>query len=119
MAAESSGGGMVRTIIILVLVVGGGLLAWSKYEEGAPARANNEAVSLINQGRPGEALTILDAAIQKYPGNAQLHYNRGVVLVELDRCEEALPELKRSIELDTAMTHQAQTAMEECDVAQQ
>lgn len=106
---------MVRTIIILVIVVGGGLLAWSKYEEGAPARANNEAVSLLNQGRASEALAILDEAIGKHPGNAQLHYNRGVVLIELDRCDDAIPELNRALELDTAMSYQVQVALDECN----
>lgn len=103
-----------RVILIVGLLVGGGMLAWLKYESGAPARANNEAVGLLNQGRAADALIVLDNALRNHGDNAMLHYNRGVALVELERCEEAIPALEQAIRLDNSIAPQANEAMAEC-----
>ena len=47
-----------------------------------------------------EKLMILDAKIRKNPKDANLYYERGKVLLELERVNEAIYDLKRAVDLD-------------------
>jgi eukaryotic-like serine/threonine-protein kinase len=72
---------------------------------GASGRAlTDQATSLMKQGRYDEALPIARQALQQLQGTGQTYegyanYNVGRSLVELDRCDEALPYLDRREQL--------------------
>ncbi len=72
---------------------------------GAGARAlTDQATNLMNQGRYDEALPIAQRALQQLQGTGETYegyanYNVGRSLVELDRCDEALPYLDRREQL--------------------
>lgn len=55
-------------------------------------------MSLFRQGLQQEALAELDLAIQTDPKSSEALYNKGRLLVDLNRPEEALPWFERSIE---------------------
>jgi eukaryotic-like serine/threonine-protein kinase len=64
----------------------------------------DQATSLMKQGRYDEALPIARQALQQLQGTGQTYegyanYNVGRSLVELDRCDEALPYLDRREQL--------------------
>jgi serine/threonine protein kinase len=71
------------------------------------AELNDEAFALMQQGRWQEALPLLQRAVPALRGTysdgfryeAYAEYNLGRTLVELDRCEDAIPHLERSREL--------------------
>jgi tRNA A-37 threonylcarbamoyl transferase component Bud32 len=68
---------------------------------------NDEAFSLMQDGRWEEALPLLERAVPALTGTysddfryeAYAEYNLGRALAELERCDEALPHLERSKEL--------------------
>jgi hypothetical protein len=68
---------------------------------GTSGRAlTDQATSLMKQGRYDEALPIAQRALQQLQGTGETYegyanYNVGRSLVELERCEEALPYLDR------------------------
>ena len=72
---------------------------------GTSGRAlTDQATNLMKQGRYGEALPIAQRALQQLAGTGQTYegyanYNVGRSLVELDRCDEALPYLDRREQL--------------------
>ncbi|MGH2931344.1 MAG: serine/threonine-protein kinase [Gaiellaceae bacterium] len=72
---------------------------------GAGARAlTDQATNLMKQGRYDEALPIAQRALQQLQGTGETYegyanYNVGRSLVELDRCDEALPYLDRREQL--------------------
>ena len=72
---------------------------------GASGRAlTDQATSLMKEGRYDEALPIARQALQQLQGTGQTYegyanYNVGRSLVELDRCDEALPYLDRREQL--------------------
>ena len=72
---------------------------------GAGARAlTDQATNLMKQGRYEEALPIAQRALQQLQGTGETYegyanYNVGRSLVELDRCDEALPYLDRREQL--------------------
>ena len=72
---------------------------------GASARAlTDQATNLMKQGRYDEALPIAQRALQQLQGTGETYegyanYNVGRSLVELDRCDEALPYLDRREQL--------------------
>ena len=72
---------------------------------GASARAlTDQATSLMKQGRYDEALPIAQRALQQLQGTGETYegyanYNVGRSLVELDRCDEALPYLDQREQL--------------------
>ena len=71
------------------------------------ADLNDEAFALMQDGRWEEALPLLRRAVPalrgtysaNFPYEAYAEYNLGRTLVELDRCDEAVPHLERSREL--------------------
>ncbi|HXV56529.1 MAG TPA: serine/threonine-protein kinase [Gaiellaceae bacterium] len=71
------------------------------------AALNDDAFRLMQQGRWEDALPLLEEAVPALRGTfsdgfryeAWAEYNLGRTLVELDRCDEALPHLERSREL--------------------
>jgi len=71
------------------------------------AELNDEAFALMQDGRWQEALPLLERAVPALRGTysddflyeAYAEYNLGRTLVELDRCNEAVPHLERSREL--------------------
>ncbi|MGH3042664.1 MAG: tetratricopeptide repeat protein, partial [Gaiellaceae bacterium] len=68
------------------------------------ASLNDEAYSLMQDGRWADALPLLERALPALAGTysddfrheAYAEYNLGRTLAELDRCDEALPHLDRS-----------------------
>jgi tetratricopeptide (TPR) repeat protein len=68
---------------------------------------NDEAFTLMQEGEWEEALPLLERAVpalqgtysDDFPYEAYAEYNLGRTLAELDRCEDALPHLDRSKEL--------------------
>jgi serine/threonine-protein kinase len=64
------------------------------------AAQNDRAYSLMNAGRYDDALPLLEEALPSLRGvspyEAFAEYNLGKTLLELGRCEEALPHLERS-----------------------
>jgi Flp pilus assembly protein TadD len=104
---------MARALIIIIILVFGGWLAYQKHESGAPARANNEAVELLNSGNPTGAIAVLDQAINRHSGNAMLYFNRGVAFHELRRFPEAVTDLRRAMELDATLTTRAEDLIRE------
>jgi tetratricopeptide (TPR) repeat protein len=67
-------------------------------QELAAALANR-AMILVRVDRLGPALQDLDAAVQATPGNAQLHGNRGNLLLRMNRPSEALAAHGRAVTL--------------------
>jgi eukaryotic-like serine/threonine-protein kinase len=73
--------------------------------DGASGRAlTDQATSLMKEGRYEEALPIAQRALQQLQGTGQTYegyanYNVGRSLVELGRCDEALPYLDRREQL--------------------
>jgi tRNA A-37 threonylcarbamoyl transferase component Bud32 len=71
------------------------------------AALNDEAFALMQDGRWEDALPLLERAVpaltgtfsDDFPYEAYAEYNFGRTLAELDRCEEALPHLDRSKQL--------------------
>jgi serine/threonine protein kinase len=71
------------------------------------AELNDEAFALMQDGRWEEALPLLRRAVPAlrgtysadFPYEAYAEYNLGRTLVELDRCDEAVPHLERSRDL--------------------
>jgi TolA-binding protein len=64
----------------------------------------DQATALLGQGRWAEAEAVSRQALAKLDGSGELYeayanYNLGRALVEQDRCEEALPHLDRSEEI--------------------
>ena len=75
----------------------------------ALARNPNNAVALHLLGvvlhqnkRSGEAVLLIERAIQLQPNVASFHNNLGEALRELDRCEEAIASYKRALRLRPA-----------------
>jgi serine/threonine-protein kinase len=68
---------------------------------GDPVSENDRAYALMNEGRYGDALPLLQDAQQQLDGQGNLaeaytDYNLGFTLTQLGRCDEALPYLERS-----------------------
>jgi tetratricopeptide (TPR) repeat protein len=63
--------------------------------------AIEEANELSNLGKREEALSILDQLAEECPDWWAVHYNRGNVLNELERWQEALQSLDRALEIAT------------------
>jgi len=67
----------------------------------------NLGVLLVESGRPEEALAVFDKALDHFPADSLLHFNRAVVLEELARDEDAASSYSRCLELapDCADAH--------------
>jgi eukaryotic-like serine/threonine-protein kinase len=68
---------------------------------GDPVAENDQGYALMNEGRYGEALPLLQDAQQQLDGQGNIaeaytDYNLGYTLVQLGRCGEAMPYLERS-----------------------
>jgi tetratricopeptide (TPR) repeat protein len=66
-----------------------------------PAALNDRAFTLIQQGDYRSALPLLESAVQQLQGHTDLttayaNYNLGVTLINLGRCDEAMPYLEAS-----------------------
>ncbi|WP_423748769.1 tetratricopeptide repeat protein [Cupriavidus necator] len=59
----------------------------------------NLGVLLCEDGRCEEALTVFDRALEYFPEDCQLHFNRAVALEELNRGDDALDGYKRCLKL--------------------
>lgn len=59
-----------------------------------------QAVHLKDGGRPQEALAITSALVQRQPGDAGAWRQHGFVLSILDRQAEAIPALRKSLQID-------------------
>jgi eukaryotic-like serine/threonine-protein kinase len=70
------------------------------------AQLNDQGKSLIDQGRPGEAIPVLEDAVRSFPaGSGDLNYayalfNLGNALRLAGRPEDAVPVLERRLEID-------------------
>jgi hypothetical protein len=62
-----------------------------------PAVLNNYGDALARCGRLNDALAAFDESIERSPTYAQAHYNRGVVLDQLDRWDDARESYLKSI----------------------
>lgn len=60
-----------------------------------------DAQVLINRGDIDGALVILDKALKAHPGQAKLHYLRGLVLARKANPEGSAEALKKAFELDS------------------
>jgi tetratricopeptide (TPR) repeat protein len=76
-----------RSAVLLSLVCGA---AWS-----APAEPLAEVQELVKAGRSGEALRTLDTLIAQRPADAQLRFQKGVILVDQKRGAEAITVFQR------------------------
>ena len=56
----------------------------------AQSSSVQRAQSLLDQGKPIEALKQLDAAVAADPGNAEARFMRGIVLVQVNRADDAI-----------------------------
>jgi Flp pilus assembly protein TadD len=65
----------------------------------APA-AVNLADFYRQQGRDGEGESILRSSIAEIPNDAGLHHALGLILIRLNRSDEALPELRQAAKLE-------------------
>ena len=83
-------------LALAVAIWAGGLRA------ATPAQALVEAEQRRASGDPDAALAVLDEAIAAFPGEPLLHFNRGAVLGEAKRFEEAVEALKIGLRLDPA-----------------
>lgn len=59
----------------------------------------NLGILLCEDGRFLEALTVFDKAVEHFPGDCQIFFNRAVVLEELDRKDDALDGYRRCLEI--------------------
>ncbi len=62
------------------------------------------ALSLMQQSRHQEALTVLAAAVERDPRCAGTHLNLGNALTNLRRYEEAIPPFKKAMELQPGLS---------------
>lgn len=60
--------------------------------------------TLLNLGKPAEALECFDAAIKLEDHNPELHVKRGTALEKLERLDEAIASFDRAIDLDESLT---------------
>lgn len=58
-----------------------------------------QAALLQTTGRSAEALAPLSKVVARQPGNAEAWYNRGVVLIDLNRWQEAIESFDRALSL--------------------
>lgn len=57
---------------------------------------NNKAVAFLNLDKPDKALESINVALEKFPVNYLLHYNKGQAYEMLENIEEALKSYQRS-----------------------
>jgi eukaryotic-like serine/threonine-protein kinase len=88
---------------------------------GDPAALNDQAYSLMQQGDYQSALPLLESAVQQLQGHTDLttayaNYNLGVTLMNLGRCDEAMPylEASRAIQPDRREVRDAMKAAKHC-----
>ena len=79
----------------------------------AVTRLERRGVELFTSGRPGEALSCLDAALRRWPELPRLWNNRGVVLISLGRFAEAGKAFRRALALAPAL-HESRVALATC-----
>lgn len=84
---------------------------FERAQEGLPLNPdiqNNLGTLYINEGKPEEALSHLDAAIEVQPDHAQAHWNRALAYLELGDYERGWPEyawgLKAQVRMDRNYT---------------
>ena len=64
-----------------------------------PAVLLNVGITLINQGKPAEALTYFDQAVTRFPAHADGYYYRGVANLQLQKNAEAKADLEKFVGL--------------------
>lgn len=80
--------------VVQVMLCAGGALAQS------PEQALAEAGRQRSLGNPAAALAVLDESLASYPEDPLLHFNRGAVLAEQERYEEAIVALRKGLAFD-------------------
>ena len=67
------------------------------------AYSNNLGFSLIQAGRPNEAIPVLLAALARFPGEARLHKNHGLALLQSGAAREAIRAFDRALARDPSL----------------
>jgi predicted RNA methylase len=62
------------------------------------------AKNSVTEGKPDEALTYYSQLIEVAPGNIEWHASRAQVFFKLDQLQDAMPDVKRIIELNPELT---------------
>jgi tetratricopeptide (TPR) repeat protein len=65
---------------------------------------NNLGWALIQNRQPGDAITVLDRGIRKFPGEPYLRKNAGLAWLQLGEPRRALEQLERAVDLDSTLT---------------
>lgn len=74
------------------------LLPWLFLQ--APAAPPADALRLIDEGRPREAIPLLEEAARKEPGSAAIHFHLGYALSLAGENERAIAAFRRTLEID-------------------
>lgn len=77
------------------------LLAWLLLQ--APAAPPADALRLIEEGRAPEAIPLLEAAAQKQPDSAAIHFHLGFALSEAGQDQRAIAAFRRVLEIDPGL----------------
>lgn len=77
------------------------VLAWLLLQ--APAAPPADALRLIEEGRAPEAVPLLEAAAQKHPDSAAIHFHLGFALSEARQDQRAIAAFRRVLEIDPAL----------------
>lgn len=76
--------------------------AWSPPPQSEPEKAEfQKGLLALKNNRLDDALQAFTVAEAETPGDARVHNFRGIVLAQLGRNDEALPEFRQSIHLDS------------------
>lgn len=90
------------SLIIGVLAVGGsGGITAAQPEAGGAAtgQETTQGVWLLRQGRPREALALLQQAAERQPADPKIHYNLGVAHARLRDFDRAIEAFGRAVDL--------------------
>lgn len=95
--------GTPRAVVLALLpVLASAALPASARPAQSPEQALTEAEHHRLNGNPAAALGVLDRAAEDFPDRPLIHFNRGAVLGEHDRYEEAAEALRAGLALDPA-----------------
>ena len=101
MRAKSRVGGCCTVLAILGVIIL--CIIGMATETGTPPETvdfANTGVALAEAGNYQGAIDFYDRALERYPDNAEIHYNKAVALEHLGQREQAISEYEKSIEID-------------------